>query len=45
MKQELVELEKQEINRREEDWFKKKVELEMMFEKNKLNMKCPNPRQ
>ena len=45
LKQELVELEKQETNRREEGWFKKKVELEMMFEKNKLNMKCPNPRQ
>ena len=27
-----MELEKQEINKREEDWFKKKVELEMMLE-------------
>jgi len=32
LKQELVELEKQETNKREEDWFKKKVELEMMLE-------------
>ena len=31
LKQELVELEKKETNKREEDWFKKKLELEMML--------------
>ena len=41
LKEELVELKKQEANKHEEDWFKKKVELEMMLEKNEPNMKCP----
>jgi len=32
LKKESVESEKQETNKREEDWFKKKVELEMMLQ-------------
>ena len=33
LKDELHKLEKQELHRQEEDWFKKKLELEMVLEK------------
>ena len=43
LKQELVELEKQETNKREEDWFKKKVELEMMLEEKRAEHEMSSP--
>ena len=43
LKQELVELEKQETNKREEDWFKKKVELEMMLEEKRAEHEMSKP--
>ena len=44
LKQELVELEKQETNKREEDWFKKKVELEMMLEEKRAEHEMSKPK-
>ena len=43
LKQELVELEKQEKNKREEDWFKKKVELQMMLEEKRAKHEMSKP--
>ena len=43
LKQELVELENQETNKREEDWFEKKLELEMMFEEKRAEHEMSKP--
>ena len=43
LKQELVESEKQETNKRKEHWFKKKVELEMMLEEKRAEHEMSKP--
>ena len=43
LKKELVEMEKQETNKREEDWFKKKVELEMMLQEKRAEHEMSKP--
>lgn len=43
LQDELSELEKQELYRREEDWFKKKLEFEMELEKKKAEREMAKP--
>ncbi|XP_022789302.1 uncharacterized protein LOC111329007 [Stylophora pistillata] len=43
LKQELVELERQETNKREEDWLKKKLELEIMLEEKRAEHENSKP--
>ena len=43
LKDELRQLETQELHRREEDWFKKKIELEMELEKKKAEQEAAKP--
>ena len=43
LKDALSELEKRELHKREEDWFKKKLELEMELEKKKAEQEMAKP--
>ena len=43
LKDELRQLETQELHRREEDWLKKKIELEMELEKKKAEQEAAKP--
>ena len=43
LKDELRQLETQELHRREEDWLKKKIKLEMELEKKKAEQEAAKP--